>query len=190
MSVGEFTIEMLKAVAWPATVLVAVLLLRRPIGDLIGLLKSVRYGGLEIGFGQEVQEVVKQAAAVLPSADGGAAASGDRERLLDMAFRSPESAVVESWRRVENAVVDLARAKRLDVAPAVWAMPLVLSAFLLNARHIHEPQHSVILRLKAIRDRLTHTKNASVTADDAIAYVDTSLRLVASMGDTGRDSKT
>ena len=177
MDLLTFIAEIVTALAWPGAVLLIVLILRRPLIALIPLLRSLKYGDLEIDFEKGLAEAELAAGVELPTKDIQAPKNTIRSELADMALTSPQAAAIEAWRRVENALVTLARSRQIDVAPAVWAMPLVLSAFMLGDGVITQSQHELVLRLKNLRDRAVHTVKFQLSAEEAIRYIDLANRL-------------
>jgi hypothetical protein len=181
-----FIAELTKALAWPTAAVVAVVLLRGPVGKLIPLLRSLRYGDLEIDFEQGLAEASRIADEV------GLPAKAEQERMLEpvgglvhLATISPHTSILESWRHVENSLVEAGRAKSIDVAPAVWTMPLVLSAMMLDKGALTQSQHDLLLQLKLLRDRLVHTPGFKVPPDEAIRYAELASRLRTSIAARG-----
>jgi hypothetical protein len=85
-----FTSELVKSLAWPAATVGIVLLLRKPMGKLLVLLKKLKYGDLEAEFGELVQQAAKEVATaenVLASNKSPLA-----ERLFELASVSPVGA--------------------------------------------------------------------------------------------------
>src|SRR3970040_2344480 len=110
MDTLSFPAEMTKALAWPRTIILALLLLRRPLADLIPLLQRLRYKDLELDFGKRVQELASEIKKQLPGGrqPGGAQQRG-RNRLADLAHASPRAAVLEAWLEVEEAAIAAAK---------------------------------------------------------------------------------
>jgi hypothetical protein len=50
-----FTTELIKALAWPSSVIILVFLLRKPIIELVPLMKKLKFKELEMEFSQEVK---------------------------------------------------------------------------------------------------------------------------------------
>ena len=62
----EFIAAVIDSLAWPAVVIMTVVLLRRPLAGLLPLLRRVKYKELEVEFAQEVKELRQEAEAALP----------------------------------------------------------------------------------------------------------------------------
>jgi len=64
MDALTFISELIKAVAWPVTAIALVVLLRKPIVELIPLLRRLKYKELELEFAQEVSELKAEVEAI------------------------------------------------------------------------------------------------------------------------------
>lgn len=125
-----FAVRLIEALAWPAVALIALFALRPPLLSLLRLLRSVKYGDVEIGFVRELREVDE---AVTPS--GSVAPSPPRTRPLGvpphapsspdatsptirpaisidmakLAETSPRAAMATAWNRVGQSAIDAMR---------------------------------------------------------------------------------
>jgi hypothetical protein len=102
-------------VAWPATVLIAGFLLRKPLLALLPELRRLRYKDLEVDFGKELEHVEAQLDAVVPKQLEGPKEAAKvpelqdlpktREELIErIAALSPSAAILESWSNVERTL--------------------------------------------------------------------------------------
>jgi hypothetical protein len=176
MDTLTFVAEIAKALAWPIAVLVLVLLARKPAVELLSYLRRIKYQDLELEFDKQIQDL-KAKTAPLPKAVGAGDNTGHRDRLLKIAASSPEAAVMEAWRILENHLVEYAHRQSLQPAPAVWAMPLVLGGMLLSANKLSDSQFATLQTLKHLRDQITHTKGVTIPLGKALEYVDLTLSL-------------
>jgi hypothetical protein len=182
MDITTFIVEFTNAVAWPLTVLVIALLLRRPLQNLAPLLRTLRYGDMELHFQQDIAEIARNVdASMTVAAAANATDQSELAALLSLAEKAPQTAVMEAWRRVENAITDVARSVEIDVAPAVWTMPLVLSALLVERAAITEAQYDVIFGLKDLRNRVARTAGTVVSVEEASRYADLAHRVERSL---------
>ena len=84
-------------------VLALILLLRKPIADLILLLTRLKYKDLELEFGRRLAEVTAEAGEELPPPHPPAPLEAAEEQtLVELAKVSPRSAVTEAWRRSKS----------------------------------------------------------------------------------------
>ena len=181
MDLLTFISQMISALAWPAAVLVLVFAMRKPVSEALSILRKLRFRDLELEFDRQVTELKQTAAAGLMRGEEEEPQRQLREQLMRLASASPEAAVVEAWRHVENRLVDLARARAFDAAPATWVMPLVLGALMMGKNLINEPQYATLRSLKHLRDQVTHGRGIQITASEALEYIDVAVWLVASL---------
>jgi hypothetical protein len=180
MDFPTFVIEFLKAVTWPMATVSMLILLRQPITELLRLTRRFKYQEFEIEFEREISEVSeKVGAARLPQKS--------RPRFVSiraLALEQPALSIIDAWREVEQSLVEFGKSRKLNAAEPVWVMPLVLSALLFAEDKFTQAQHDSIVRLKALRDRITHVVGFAVSAEEAIKYVDLAERVVAMLQDS------
>ena len=185
MSTLTFIAQVTAALAWPLAVLACVALLRKPLSNLVPLLRRLKYSDLELQFGREVAEATKEAEVVtLGSSDKRIVEETKRqvwEDVIQLASARPRTAIREAWRRVETALHDLAKARGLEVAPTAWSMPMVLGALMLNSGVISDAQYSMLNRLRRLTSEAERAPLDSLSVDDAVQFVELALRLAASM---------
>ena len=111
----QFLASIIDSLAWPATVAAIVVLLRKPLGQILLTLTRLKYKDLEIDFRQQLKELEEAAEAIevkpaLPSPDVGG--PKESKELLDEAKRLasefPEPAVAVAWSAVEYDLMSLA----------------------------------------------------------------------------------
>lgn len=180
MSISEFIVEMTKALAWPAFLLLCVLLFRRQINRVLSILARVKYGGVEMEFGHEISGLSANILSARPLIRD-EEMSDLRRELLSVAARTPRVAVIEAWRHVENQLVDKAHESQLNVPPAVWTTPLMLSYYMSEKGIISPSQDDLINSLRGLQKTAARDDSRPITLDDAIKYIDLSLDLAASL---------
>jgi len=184
MDVLTFIVELLNALAWPTAVVLSVLLVRRYIASLVPRITQLKYGDLDVTFKREVAEaaVLSESVEVAPMTEGEREEEfKERSKLLNLASQSPKIAVQESWRRLDHRLIEVGKSVDLDVAPAVWSMPMVLSGMLRANGNISMTQFGMILKLKQLYDKLKDEPDAVLPEEEAIRYVDLALLLTASI---------
>lgn len=183
MNIFEFIAEMTKALAWPVFFLLCALLYRKQVNRVLGILTRVKYGGIEMEFGQEISGLSADNLIDRPLVRD-KEMSDLRRELLAIAAKAPRVAVLEAWRHIENHLVDKAHNSELTVPPAVWTTPLILSYYMSEKGIISPSQDGLINRLRALQKTAVRDEKHPITLDDAIRYIDLSLDLVASLHST------
>jgi hypothetical protein len=106
---------------------------------------------------------------------------------MRLASVRPRSAIRGGWQQVESTLVRVVQARNLQAAPAVWTMPMVLGALLLNAGVISDAQYSLLYRLRELTSDAERASVDSLAPADAAEFVSLALRLAASL--SGEASK-
>ena len=151
---------------------------------MVPLIRRLKYSDLEVSFGREVAAIrdAADAAAIEPSAT--TTKSQAWEDLIRLAAVRPRSAIREAWRQVESALSNIAKTRNLQIAPAVWSMPMVLGSLILNAGLMSDAQYGLLSRLRQLVSEAERTPPDGLSADDAAEFVGLAFRLTASLGST------
>ena len=107
----QFIAALVGSLAWPATIAFVVLLLRKPLGDLIPTLTSLRYKDLEMEFGEKLDQVEERVSKLPHPPRPPPTMAFDKK--IDDRFQvaveiSPNLAVNEAWLPVEAALKEIA----------------------------------------------------------------------------------
>lgn len=164
-----FITELTKALAWPITVIIAILVLRPVLFKLAPLLQRLRYKEIELQFGQQIEEARAEVAADLPLVEEEVAVSPFQERLLKLAEVSPRAAVLESWRRLEAALTKAAR-KRQVPADSPPRNPREAVRLLQQHDAIPSSSASVIGEMRHLRNQAAHAPEFALSSSSAIEY--------------------
>jgi len=130
-----------------------------------------------------VAALEKQAQADLPPIPQSSSHGAIREQLIKLAMSSPESAIIEAWRYLETQLLESAIRHKLDIAPAVRTMPMVIAALLQKDLFMTDAQHALTRRLRDLRNEVTHSPAGAVDIERAISFIESTLRLAASLND-------
>lgn len=175
-----FFAVLVKVLAWPIVVVVAVFSLRRPLFSLLQNVDRLKYGDLDISFSRELADVEGQLDAVqfyrsvslagLPSG-----AIDVSETINRLAAISPKGAVIEAWALLEGAIKAYGEKEDPD-------------------RYKDHPEvkkeaevTAIIGKLHKMRNYIAHDPKANITAKQAIHYgylLERLLALIASVSET------
>lgn len=179
MDTLTFIAELAKAFAWPGFILLLILLLRKPIRDIIPLLTRLKYKDFELEFGRRVEEVKAEAAfelleeeprEILPRELG--------ERIYKLAEISPRAAVLEAWRTIENEAMEIAKAE-LQRQGRELEKPLLHNALriLERAERIDQQTSGLIKELRSLRNQAAHAPEFALSIDSVLEYAAIANRL-------------
>jgi hypothetical protein len=172
MDTLTFISEMAKALAWPLTVLIILLIVRNPLTNLIPSLQRLKYGDLELDFGRKVQELAAKATSELPSSEGA------RPSLTEIAYLSPRAAVLEAWLELEAAAMDASKRHHLNLTSREMRSPLALGQALEKAGILDGKKLEIYHRLRNLRNAAAHAADFAFDPEVAIEYADLADRLV------------
>jgi hypothetical protein len=177
-----FIAQLVSALAWPVIVLICAALLRSPLARLIPLVRTLKYSDVEVQFGREVAELKLAAGASMqPMSVAATQRQPIWEDLVRLAAVRPRTAIRRSWQHVEATLTHLAKSRQLEVAEAVWQMPMVLGALMLNAGVVSNHQYDLLSRLRQLVSEAERASIDSLDPDDAVEFIGLALRLAASL---------
>jgi len=185
MDILGFIASIIGSLAWPLVVLLCVFLLRKPLAQLILLVRELKYKGLEIDFGERLEQLEEQAdrdslPSIQPVAEMGQAPSPEVrywetiERLTEI---SPRAAIAEAWRRVEWALEDYFRRLGLQRPSSYQGMLRVLRSL----ERVPRGAMSLFEDLRVLRNRAVHARDFDLDSQTAVEFARLAERLIASL---------
>jgi hypothetical protein len=173
-----FVAALVSALAWPVTILIIFIVLRRPLLELVPLLTRFRYGNIELDFGQRVREIASEIQKVLPPTNGtGPIGVGLSEYNIRLAQLSPRAVILEAWLQLEEAAVVAAKKHGLNLTSQETRSPLLLGQALEQAGILDEAKQKIFYRLRNLRNAATHASDFDFEPESALEYADSALRL-------------
>jgi hypothetical protein len=159
----QFLASVIGSLAWPAAIVLIVLLLRRELVQILRRLRRLKYSDAEAEFGEKLEEV-EEDIAELPVPPKLPPKKEFRDQYIDDLDRfSNNSAVFVSWLEVESAILNLARAAKL----LETNMPAPRAAQLLLKRELIDPAtYRAIRELLELRNIAVHPNDARIVSKD------------------------
>jgi hypothetical protein len=170
MSWPEFIVEMVKATAWPAVVLVSLLTFKEPIASLIPHLSKLKYKDLEIEFENGVARLRESADRVFP-VDRKRSAPPLEFLVAPLAVKNPKRAVLDAWSHVDSAArAAISRSKSpQSVRPDLSSSRVVAD---LQAAGVVTPEGAGLINdLYALRNQAAHVPDDALSPQAARDYV-------------------
>lgn len=203
----EFISSIIRSIAWPIIVLIAVLLLKKPVSQLIIKiaelkLKTVRYGDWELNFGEELDQVETElnnsetthesskdegSKVVDKNSDSDLVGTITVEENVDFIFQrlvyeAPYLAVIKSWIDLEEEIYNtLKRIGSPIIAQKAAANPArVYIKYLISNEYLSNSFYDVFLELFKLRNLAVHKVDSAttITAKDAKRYHKLTLKLI------------
>ena len=156
-------------------ILIIIVILKQEIRALVtnlgGRLKSAKGAGIELNFGERIDEVQK----TLPSEDRAQMAAPSDKRLVDLNDLSalpPAYIISQAWLTVEAAIQN---AMLPIAAPHSRGRPLAAPELLRIARQqslVTEDEVPSLEELRKLRNLAAHARDPDISLTDALRYND------------------
>jgi uncharacterized protein YutE (UPF0331/DUF86 family) len=177
----QFFASVIRSLAWPAAIVLIVLLLRRELVQILRRLRRFKYGDAEAEF-EEVLEEVEEEIEELPAPKSSPPEGEFRRRYLKELDRfSNNSAIFIAWLEVESAILNLARRANL----LETNMNALRAAHrLIDQKIIDEATYNAIGDLWKLRNIAVHpTDIRQITKEEAERFRKLADKVAASLGD-------
>ena len=179
MNWRQFIAAIISSLAWPATLVVAILILKNQLPAIFPFIERLKYKGIELEFRKSVQELTEKSRGALPAPELGEFAN-DRNQLYTLAELSPRSAILEAWLQVETAAAEALQSRDPSLASQVrMAAPLRIGELLNRRQIINAQQLEIFHRLRALRNQAVHISGATFQLNEVIEYIDLALSLAS-----------
>ena len=176
MSATELTASLFESLAWPAAVVLAVLLLKTPLSKLLEAIESIKAGGVELRMREQLSEAALRAPQVKSAPDAPSAGTGISE-LIDV---HPRGAILEQWLEVEQLLAQLAEHHDVDTRiPRQSTMRIARE--LLRAEVFDDDYFFVIRQLAQVRNEAVHEHRWPISTEIAQQFVQLARRLVGGL---------
>ena len=184
----SFLSNIIGSLAWPVILLVCFLLIRKPLVDLVPLIRILKYKEFEIEFGRKLEELEAQAdradlPSIPPAAEGLKELTPEAgywetiERLSDV---SPRAAIAEAWRRVEWALEDYFIKLGIERPPSYQGMVRVLRG-LGERSKLPLAAMSLFQELRVLRNRAVHARDFDFDSQKAIEFARLAERVISAL---------
>jgi hypothetical protein len=168
-----FISEIVKSLTWPVTVIVIIVVLRKDISQLILNIKRFKHKGTEIDFERSVREIKEEVGGTHQESD--VAVEPD-----DLAILSPRGSVIESWLRIEEALMGYnqrngiySESKKAQGGVARGILQ-ILDQDVLSKSSIH-----ALSELRKLRNEAVHMNDSNISTSAANEYRLMSNKLVS-----------
>ena len=168
-----FVASLVQSLAWPAGVVAVVIVLRKPIGAVLGQgVRRVKAGPVEVEFDQLQAEIREELArspeladAQVPAQIGSLSLGEELSRLAEVA---PETAVMTAYRRIEERLTEILDGD--DALPRDWVTGRQLAKIAWERGLISEEARAAIDGLSVLRNLTAHV-GGDISADRARDYL-------------------
>lgn len=184
----SFIAAIVAALAWPIGLVLTAAVLRQPIRELVAILTRLKYGDLELSFGEKsLKRLEKRAAEAIPPAPTTTVpALSISSELAKLAETSPRAAIIEAWIRVSNAAVAALKARGHAFPKGKFVPPGSIEKALSDAGILNNDQLGLLRQLRDMRNTAVHGTGFRGDAGAALQFIATASRLADHLERQGR----
>ena len=178
-----FLSSIVNAVAWPATLVVLLVLIREQLPQLAKSLRRLKYKDIEMEFGEAAKAIANEVQAIMPAAQADNKIAGQEKeevkaRLEAIAELAPRAAILESWLQVEAAAADVIRQNNLGVLTP-YPGPMRLRDSLHKGGILNKRQLAIFEQLRTLRNEAVHVPEAEFTKAAVSNYIESSIAIAS-----------
>lgn len=175
----SFFASVIGSLAWPATLLAVVLLLRKQIAELLPLIRKLKAGPVEAEFEREVKELRAEASETLPTPEL-RLLEGESKRLYELAQLSPRAAILEAWQGIEFSARRAALQRAGSPIPDM-SSPLRLIRALTQLELLSSEDVALFNDLRGLRNQAIHSPDFSPSFEAVSTYLQLAQSLEAKL---------
>lgn len=187
MTLAEFIVRIVEALAWPGTVLIISFAFRKQLVSLVPLLRRIRAGGFEAEFDKEMENVTADEGWRLQGSELSPFLNSRRDELLRIAQINPRLAVIDAWQGIEFSLkrAVLQRFGASSPPPKV-SSPVSMIRMLGSEELIDTSDVSLLHELRGLRNSVTHLPDFGLGYDSAVDYIELAIRLQEKLDELGQ----
>jgi hypothetical protein len=163
-------VQLIKALAWPVTVLVIVFYFRDIIKDLIFSISKIKYGELELTIKRDLKAARISLETVQPVRAVPVIEDIELSGLMSLAQIAPRAAIIEAWTRLETAGAAFVQRRPSSDFSRPSRVPRPVDS-LKQHELLPVEVKNAIQKLRDIRNRTAHSPDFQPSVDDAEEYV-------------------
>jgi hypothetical protein len=176
----EFVASIVKAIAWPAVVVVAIALFRSPLSLVIRSLRSLKFRETELRFEEKLDKAEEESAILQPEAENDLPGARVSIKQTAAAPDTPEEQITHEWYLVRRAIWELA--KRSGMASADRLKPVASIKWLERNEVIDSTTARLLRELRQLREMAKSGQGVlSIDSDQADRFRTLSARMISTM---------
>lgn len=172
--------EIIGQLAWPLAMIIIVVILRKPLSQLVQTTRRVKYKDVEVEFSRQLQQLEVEAAEAIPDEARKIESDGERNVSIDLhqlADSAPNTAVTEAWKSVEQAARHVIDARGHAVDGDAATPYKQIQELLVREKIIDEQSVRVFDKLRILRNKVVHADGFELSSEQAREYVDLAMKL-------------
>ena len=189
-----FISEIASHLAWPVTVLILAILLRKHLGDLLSSITRLKFRDWEMEFKRIADSAERLPEAEAPrkplSEPNLTSFTSFKKQFMDIATSAPSAAILLAWTCVETAMASAVSRMSISPDPPLMRSPgHTLDSLRRFAGLPNEVGH-MINEMRVLRNKVAHDGNhrTSISTESAAAYGESAVRVINFLNGVERKS--
>ncbi len=167
-----FVLDFAELTVWPFTLVMTLLILRKPLNLLLPFAQSIKYKDFELQFCQDLNAVSEQASEALPALQTFKPIELSTEQgLLKNAQFLPNHSILEAWSVLEKQSELLLLSKLPNINIPTQTRYKFIGQNLLENNIISAKQAKLFHELRQLRNKVAHAHNYQVNTVLALQYI-------------------
>lgn len=179
-----FISEIVSHLAWPVTVLIIAIILRKRLGDLLSSITRLKFRDWEMEFKR-----LTESAEMLPEAEAPRQPMSEpnltfftslEKQVMDVATRAPSAAILLAWTGVETAMASAVSRMSISPDPPSMRSPGHTLDSLRRFAGLPNEVGSMINEMRILQNKVAHDENhrSSISTESAAAYGESAIRVI------------
>lgn len=182
----------ISALAWPATLTILLILVRKQLPQIASSLRRLKYKDIEVEFSEAAKAIANEISTAVPTAESAENIAGlekhaIKTRLEAIAELAPRAAILESWLQVETAAADVIQ-KSYPGALTSYPGPLRLREGLQKVGILNNHQLALFEQLRALRNEAVHVPDAEFTKAAVANYIESAIAIASYLEGRAKNS--
>lgn len=178
----QFIAQVVSSTAWPALVIIILLLFKRELAKIVQRLAHLKFKDLELEFDkvkQQAEELHKDMPEELPAPKSLIFTSLE-DQVLDAVERAPSAAILLAWSGLETAMASAMARLAISPEPPSYRSPMHNIEMLSKYGGLPKSQANLLQEMRTLRNKVAHEKDAmlSITQDQALNYANVAIDMI------------
>ncbi|MEZ5799558.1 MAG: hypothetical protein R3D29_02535 [Nitratireductor sp.] len=180
----EFFSSLASSFAWPSVTAFALYHFKEPLVQAIPRLQRLKYKELEAEFDRGLEKIEQAAKEGGLEIEASTQVAEDfEEHLRQIAEISPNAAIVEAFRQIEQSAKALIRANGTQPDYKVAAPYRLIERILETTNMLGKREVKIFHDLRWLRNKVTHSESYVATRAQALEYIELASLLVSKIDD-------
>ncbi len=167
--------KIIEILAWPVTTIIIVLLLRKPLVELVSVLKKLKIKDIELEFEREAKNILAEAERDLPEPEKAPEKpqSSNSDIMFSLAPAEPVKEILGAWRELEVLLRSKINEHNFKECKTVREMVSTLE----EGKVISSETAKTILELAAFRNRVAHSEKEVISNEASSDFLKAIIRV-------------